>query len=157
VYHGELGEVVGGRRVVAADPGDLGARPVLPLGVRGEQHERPGEQQRRRLVPREDERLALVDHQLRVVAELPRRLLLLRHLVQKDGQEPPAVGRRGPALVGDLPAPADGLRQHHLQLAVQPTDLAPVLARKIPAQRVQTFAYVSTSVQVQLLLTLVRK
>jgi hypothetical protein len=102
--------VVDGRQLVAADAGHVGACPVLPLGVRGEQHERPGEQQRRRLVAREEERLALVDHQLRVVAELMApacRLLLLLHLRQQDGQEPPAVGRRGAALVGNLPAPAD--------------------------------------------------
>jgi hypothetical protein len=105
--------------------------------VRGEQHQRPGEQQRRRVVPREEERLALVDNQLQVVAEPLRRrhVLLLFHLGQQHGQQAPAVGRRRAALVGDLPAPPDGLRQHGLQLTVQPPDLSPVLAREVPAQR----------------------
>ena len=138
-YHGELGEVVGGRRVVAADGGDLGAGLLLPRRVGGEQHDRPREQQRRRLVAGEEEGLALVDHQLRVVAELAASaaaiLLLLLHLRHKHSQQTPPVRRhRRPPLVGDLPAPPYRLHQHRLQLAVEPPDLPPVLARVIPAK-----------------------
>ena len=127
-YHGELGEVVGGGRCAAADARDLGARLVLPRRVGGEQHDGPGEEQRRRLVPGEEERLALVDHHLGVVPQLAVVLVLL-HLGQQHTEEPHAARRRRrPALVGDLAAALDGLLEQLLQLPVQPLYFPPVFA-----------------------------
>jgi hypothetical protein len=73
--------------------GDLGAGLVLPLRVRGEQHDGPGEEQRRRLVAGEEEGLALVDHRLGVVPQLAVAgpFLLLLHLGQEHPEEPLAA------------------------------------------------------------------
>jgi hypothetical protein len=85
-YDGKVGEVVSGGRGVATDGRDLGASPVLPRRVSGEQHDGPGEEQRRRLVAGEKEGLALVDHHLGVVPRLLA-LALLLHLGEEHPEE----------------------------------------------------------------------
>lgn len=131
-----------GRSVVTAGSGDLGPSPVLPLRESGcvASSIRLGERQRRRVMPREEERLALVNHQLQVVAKL---LRLLSHgpiffftsiCAISMASRPPAVGRRRAALVGYFLAPPNRLpaRLHPAMASTGDAAVAGAFSRSTP-------------------------
>lgn len=81
-YQGELREMITIWCVEATNLLDLGAHPLLPRRVAREQHDGPRQQERGRLVPREEERFALIHYELQIEAKTIAFFLLL-HFIQK--------------------------------------------------------------------------
>jgi hypothetical protein len=109
----------------AADLEHLGPRAVLPLRVRGEEHEAPRRGDRARLVPREVDVLAVVHHEVVRARLVP--------AVLNDG--PQEVGRRSRRLPLPRPAALAGeLEDQGPDLLREPPD-PPVLLRRQVAER----------------------
>lgn len=101
-------------RSAAADLLDLGPDPVLPRGVGGEEHDRPRQQKRRRIVAGEEEGLALVHDDLQI--EVAGFVLL--HLVQQHSEQVVPVRTAPSDLYAVFPA-LYYLHQQPLHLAFQ--------------------------------------
>jgi hypothetical protein len=139
VYQLQLAEDIGvGSLAVAAAelPEDLLPDPVLPLRVYGEQEHGPDEEGGRGLLPRGEERLALVDHLVgrQRLAAAPSHLRRPRLQQQPEQVVPAASGIAAGSGVGSLGGQARLHDRHDLapQLLVQTSNVQVTPSRQIP-------------------------